>query len=79
MSDLATTASSAKAPPPESSEIVGARMAGRTASTSSRFSRCDVELHEHLAPRLERALQEGEDLLHGVALVGVRRRLPGWR
>ena len=29
MSDLATTASSAKAPPPESSEIVGARMDGQ--------------------------------------------------
>ena len=74
MSDLATTASNAKPPPPESSEIVGARMEGRTARTASRFCGFDVELHEHLAPRLERALQQGEDLLHGVTLLGVRRR-----
>ena len=34
----------------------------------------DVELDEHLAPRLERALQERQDLLHGMALLGVRGR-----
>ena len=35
MSDFATTASSANAPPPESSEIVGARIDGSTERTPS--------------------------------------------
>ena len=30
--------------------------------TRSRSAAADVELHQHLAPRLERALQQGVDL-----------------
>ena len=52
---------------------------GSRSMTASRSVGGDVELHQHLAPGLEHALEQGADLVHGVAPSPGRRRPPGWR
>ena len=64
---------------PNSSDTVGDRSDGQDLDDAGQLVGGDVELDQHLAPGLERALQQGQQLLHGVALVGVGGRRPGWR
>jgi hypothetical protein len=49
---------------------VGAFIDGQQVDHGVEVGFGDVELHEHLAAGLEHALEQREDLLHGVGLSG---------
>ena len=71
MSFLATTASTAYPSSPNSFETVGDFSAGQQVDHRREVRLVDVELHEHAAPRFERAGEQRLELLHRLALVGV--------